>query len=65
MVGGKIMILKLMAFIILVGTMGSLELDRIDFSQTVIQLLLAGALFVISEQKNRIKTLKKSLEWEK
>lgn len=59
------MILKLMAFIILVGTMGSLELDRIDFSQTVIQLLLAGALFVISEQKNRIKTLKKSLEWEK
>lgn len=59
------MTLKLMAFIILIGTMGSIELDRIGWSQAIIQFILAGAVFIISEQKNRIKMLKKSLEWEK
>lgn len=59
------MTLKLMAFIILIGTMGSIELDRIGWSQAIIQFILAGAVFIISEQKNRIKTLKKLLEWEK
>lgn len=57
--------LKFMAFLILIGTMGSLEIDRIGMTQAIIQFILAGAVFIISEQKNRIKLLKKSLEWEK
>lgn len=57
--------LNFIAFLILVGTMGSLEIDRIGMTQAIIQFILAGAVFIISEQKNRIKTLKKSLEWEK
>ncbi|WP_273420257.1 hypothetical protein [Veillonella caviae] len=57
--------LKFIAFLILVGTMGSLEIDRIGMTQAIIQFILAGTVFIISEQKNRIKMLKKSLEWEK
>lgn len=57
--------LKVISLFLLIGTAGSIEIDRIGFSEAVIQILLAGALFVISEQKDRIKTLKKSLEWEK
>lgn len=55
------MILKLMAFLILVGTMGSIELDRIDWSQAIVQFVLAGTFFVISEQERRIEELKNKL----
>ncbi|MDD7291496.1 hypothetical protein [Veillonella caviae] len=45
--------------------MGSIELDRIGWSQAIIQLLLAGTIFVIAEQAERINGLKQKLEWEK
>ncbi|WP_321041566.1 hypothetical protein [Veillonella caviae] len=55
------MILKIMAFVVLVGTMGSLEIDRIGWSQAIMQLLLASAIFVIAEQAERINQLKDKL----
>ncbi|MCF0158032.1 MAG: hypothetical protein HUJ83_05915 [Veillonella sp.] len=59
------MILKFIAFLLMLGTMGSIELDRIGWSQAIIQLLLAGTIFVIAEQAERINGLKQKLEWEK
>ena len=59
------MILKVIAFLLMLGTMGSIELDRIGWSQAIIQLLLAGTIFVIAEQAERINGLKQKLEWEK
>lgn len=55
------MILKIIAFILGAGTIGSIELDRIGFCQAVMQLLLAGAIFVIAEQAERIKKLKERI----
>lgn len=65
LVGGEVMTLKIIAVLLAVGTMGSIELDRIGFGQAIIQLLLEGAIFVIAEQAERIKGLKQKLEWEK
>lgn len=59
------MVLKIMAFLLLIGTMGALEIDHIGWSQAIMQLLLAGAIFVIAEQAERINGLKQKLEWEK
>lgn len=59
------MILKFIAFLLMLGTMGSIELDHIGWSQAIMQLLLAGAIFVIAEQAERINGLKQKLEWEK
>lgn len=55
------MALKIIAFLLAVGTIGSIELDRIGMVEAAIQLLLAVALFIIAEQKNRIEDLKKKL----
>lgn len=55
------MALKIIAFLLAVGTIGSIELDRIGIVEAAIQLLLAGSLFIIAEQKNRIEDLKKKL----
>lgn len=55
------MVLKIMAFLLMIGTMGALEIERIGWSQAVIQLLLAVALFVIAEQAERIKQLKERI----
>lgn len=55
------MILKVIAFLLLIGTMGSLEIDRIGWPQAIMQLLLAGAIFVIAEQTSRINQLKDKL----
>lgn len=59
------MVLKIIAFLLLIGTMGALEIDRIGWFQAIMQLLLAGAIFVIAEQAERINGLKQKLEWEK
>lgn len=59
------MMLKFIAFLLMLGTMESIELDRIGFGQAIIQLLLAGAIFVIAEQAERIRSLKRRLGWEK
>lgn len=55
------MMLKFIAFLMLVGTMGSIEFDRIDWSQAIVQFVLAGTFFVISEQERRIEELKNKL----
>lgn len=57
--------LKMIAFLLLIGTIGSIELDRMDFYEAIIQLSLAGAIFVIAEQAERIRILKRRLGWEK
>lgn len=59
------MMLKFIAFLLMLGTIDSIELDRIGFGQAIIQLLLAGAIFVIAEQAERIRSLKRRLGWEK
>lgn len=45
----------------MIGTMGALEIDRIEMMQAIIQFILAGAVFIISEQADRIKSLKRRL----
>lgn len=55
------MVLKIMAFLLMIGTMGALEIDRIAWDQAIMQLLLAGAIFVIAEQAERIKKLKERI----
>ncbi|MDY5409271.1 hypothetical protein [Veillonella caviae] len=57
--------IKVFAMVLVIGSMGSLEIDRIGWSQAIMQLLLAGAIFVIAEQAERINGLKQKLEWEK
>lgn len=57
--------LKMIAFLLLIGTIGSIELDRMDFYEVIIQLSLAGAIFVIAEQAERIRILKRRLGWKK
>lgn len=59
------MMLKFIAFLLMLGTIDSIELDRIGFGQAIIQLLLAGAIFVIAEQAERIRNLKRRLGWKK
>lgn len=59
------MMLKFIAFLLMLGTIDSIELDRIGFGQAIIQLLLAGAIFVIAEQAERIRILKRRLGWKK
>ncbi|WP_164725722.1 hypothetical protein [Veillonella caviae] len=55
------MVLKIIAFLLMIGTMGALEIDRIEMMQAIIQFILAGAVFIISEQADRIKSLKRRL----
>lgn len=55
------MILKIASGLLVMGTMGALEIDRIGWTQAIIQLLLAGALFIIAEQAERIERLKRRL----
>ncbi len=55
----------MIAFLLMIGTMGAIEIDRIAWSQAIMQLLLAGSIFVIAEQAERINGLKQKLEWEK
>lgn len=59
------MLLKCIAVFLVMGTMGALEIDRIGWEQAIMQFLLAGAIFVIAEQAERINGLKQKLEWEK
>lgn len=57
--------LKMIAFLLLIGTIGSIELDRMDFYEVIIQLSLAGSIFVIAEQAEIIRILKRRLGWKK
>lgn len=53
--------LKVISGLMLIGTAGSIELDRISFMQAIMQISLAGAIFIIAEQAERIRNLKGKL----
>lgn len=57
--------IKAIGIFFAIGSMGALEIDKIGMTQAIMQLLLAGAIFVIAEQAERINGLKQKLEWEK
>lgn len=51
--------IKLMAGLILMGSVGSLEIDRIGFTQYFVQCSLGVALWIVAEQGQTIRRLKR------
>lgn len=51
--------LKLVAGLILMGSVGSLEIDRIGFTQYFVQCALGVALWIVAEQGQTIRRLKR------
>lgn len=51
--------LKLVSGLIIMGSVGSLEIDRIGFTQYFIQCALGLALWIVAEQGQTIKRLKR------
>ena len=51
--------LKLVAGLILMGSVGSLEIDRIGFTQYFVQCALGVALWIVAEQGQTILKLKR------
>lgn len=51
--------LKLVAGLILMGSVGSLEIDRIGFIQYFVQCALGLALWIVAEQSQTILKLKR------
>lgn len=51
--------LKLVAGLILMGSVGSLEIDRIGFTQYFVQCALGLALWIVTEQSQTILKLKR------
>lgn len=51
--------LKLVAGLILMGSVGSLEIDRIGFTQFMVQSALGLALWIVAEQSQTILRLKR------
>ena len=51
--------LKLVAGLILMGSVGSLEIDRIGFIQYFVQCALGVALWIVAEQSQTIRRLKR------
>lgn len=51
--------LKITAGLILMGSVGSLEIDRIGFTQYFIQCALGIALWIVAEQSQTIRRLKR------
>lgn len=51
--------LKLVAGLILMGSVGSLEIDRIGYSQFFVQIVLGLALWIVAEQGQTIRRLQR------
>lgn len=51
--------LKLISGLIIMGSVGSLEIDRIGFTQYFIQCALGLALWIVAEQGQTIRRLKR------
>ena len=51
--------LKLLGGLILMGSVGSLEIDRIGFTQYFVQCALGVALWIVAEQGQTIRRLKR------
>lgn len=54
-------VIKVIGFILIVGAMGSLEIDRISFGGFLMQGLLGLLLIISANQHERIKYLKEQL----
>ena len=53
--------IKVIGFILIIGAMGSLELDRVSFGGVVMQIMLGGLLIISATQHERITYLKRQL----
>ena len=53
--------IKIVGFILIIGAMGSLELDRVSFGGYLMQGLLGLLLIISANQHERIKYLKEQL----
>lgn len=51
--------LKLVSGLIIMGSVGSLEIDRIGFTQYFVQCALGVALWIVAEQSQTIRRLKR------
>ena len=53
--------IKIIGFILIIGAMGSLELDRVSFGGFLMQIMLGGLLIISATQHERITYLKRQL----
>lgn len=56
-----ITVIKVIGFILIIGAMGSLELDRVTFGGYLMQIMLGGLMIISANQHERIKYLKERL----
>lgn len=54
-------VIKIVGFILIMGAMGSLELDRVSFGGYIMQIMLGGLMIISANQYERIKYLKRKL----
>ena len=54
-------LIKIVGFILIIGAMGSLELDRVTFGGYLMQIMLGGLMIISANQHERIKYLKRQL----
>lgn len=54
-------LIKIVGFILIIGAMGSLELDRVSFGGFLMQIMLGGLMIISANQHERIKYLKEQL----
>ena len=55
-------LLKGIGLLMIIGTVGSLELDRIGFAQALFQILCGFMAWVISEYRVEIRRLRRKLQ---
>lgn len=53
--------LKVIGLLVVIGTAGSLELDRIGFAQALFQVLCGFMAWMISEYRIKVKRLRRKL----
>ena len=51
--------LKIVAVLILIGSVGSLDINRIGYSQFFVQITLGLALWIVAEQGQTIRRLQR------
>lgn len=51
--------LKIVAILILIGSVGSLDINRIGYSQFFVQIVLGLALWIVAEQGQTIRRFKR------
>lgn len=54
-------VIKVIGFILIIGAMGSLELDRVSFGGFMMQIMLGGLLIISANQHELITYLKRQL----